>query len=197
MPDPITPNIDWNTAQVQRCIQAGPALPLARAFGLHKHTAPRIVDTTAGLGRDAYVLARLGARVHMLERHPAVAAALEQALAQAPDIRNRLTLSTADAIEWLTTTDQSFDAAYLDPMFADHKRAAKSKQAMQQLRALTGGDADSQALATAVWTAPIERIVIKRGPRAPALLPRAPTFVLRGNRARFDVFVRPEYRLQS
>lgn len=197
MPDAPAVLIDWNAAVVQRCIQAGPALPLARALGLHKQRTQRIVDATAGLGRDAFVLASLGAEVTMLERQAEVAQALAAALAEHPAVADRLRLIHTDARAWLAQVPEQraqHDAVYLDPMFVDDGHRAKAKAAMQQLRTLTGGDPDAADLAQAAWDAPIARIVIKRAPRAPALLAPRPTFSLRGSRARFDVYERPAYR---
>ena len=42
--------------------------PLARAAGFARGSVPTIVDATAGLGRDAFLLATLGAQVTLLER---------------------------------------------------------------------------------------------------------------------------------
>ena len=44
----------------------GQALP--KACGLSKGQTPRIVDATAGLGRDSFLLASLGAEVTLIER---------------------------------------------------------------------------------------------------------------------------------
>ena len=47
---------------------------IAKAIGLKKgHPVPTVLDHTAGFGRDAFVLASLGCRVQMVERHPVVA----------------------------------------------------------------------------------------------------------------------------
>lgn len=68
-----------------------------------------MVDATAGLGRDAFVLAALGCRVRMVERHPVVAALLDDGLQrgyQDPEIggwlRERLTLVHASSIDALS-----------------------------------------------------------------------------------------------
>ncbi len=53
---------------------------VAKAVGIKGGYLPDVVDATAGLGRDAFVLAALGCRVRMLERHPVVAALLEDGL---------------------------------------------------------------------------------------------------------------------
>ena len=56
---------------------------LARAAGFGKGIVPTIVDATAGLGRDAFMLACLGAQVTLLERSPEVHGLLRDALARA------------------------------------------------------------------------------------------------------------------
>ncbi|SPW27561.1 Ribosomal RNA small subunit methyltransferase J [Edwardsiella tarda] len=53
---------------------------VAKAVGIKGGYLPDVVDATAGLGRDAFVLAALGCRVRMLERHPVVAALLDDGL---------------------------------------------------------------------------------------------------------------------
>ncbi|XPE51521.1 class I SAM-dependent methyltransferase [Shigella flexneri] len=43
---------------------------VAKAVGIKSDHSPDVVDATAGLGRDAFVLASVGCRVRMLERNP-------------------------------------------------------------------------------------------------------------------------------
>lgn len=50
---------------------------VAKAVGIKGDYLPDVVDATAGLGRDAFVLASVGCRVRMLERNPVVAALLD------------------------------------------------------------------------------------------------------------------------
>ena len=57
---------------------------LLRAAGARHGQTPDVIDTTAGLGRDAWLLAALGCRVTLVERHPAVAALLADGLKRAP-----------------------------------------------------------------------------------------------------------------
>jgi 16S rRNA (guanine1516-N2)-methyltransferase len=42
-----------------------------------------VIDGTAGLGKDAFVLAGLGCKVTLVERHPVVVALLADGLARA------------------------------------------------------------------------------------------------------------------
>ena len=58
----------------RRKFGGGRGQSIAKAVGLKSGANPTVVDATAGLGRDAFVLASLGCRVTMLERHPVVAA---------------------------------------------------------------------------------------------------------------------------
>ena len=59
---------------------------LSKAVGLHKAKQPlRVFDATAGLGRDSFVLACLGATVLGCERHSQVFSALHDGLQRALD----------------------------------------------------------------------------------------------------------------
>jgi len=78
----------------------GQALP--RAVGMKGGKTPNVVDATAGLGRDAFLLASLGAQVTLIERSPQMHALLADALARAADsdvgdIIARMTLLHGDA----------------------------------------------------------------------------------------------------
>ena len=55
---------------------------VAKAVGIKGDYLPDVVDATAGLGRDAFVLASVGCRVRMLERNPVVAALLDDGRAR-------------------------------------------------------------------------------------------------------------------
>src|ERR1700704_2835915 len=57
--------------------------PLVKAAGFRKDRVPTVVDATAGLGRDAFLLASVGANVVLLERSADVHALLKDALARA------------------------------------------------------------------------------------------------------------------
>jgi len=66
-----------------------------------------VVDTTAGLGRDAFILASHGFQVTLLERVPAIAWLLWDGLRRARDDANvsaivdRMLLHVVDALTWL------------------------------------------------------------------------------------------------
>lgn len=45
---------------------------VAKAVGVKGSELPTVIDATAGLGRDAFVLAAIGCQVRLVERHPIV-----------------------------------------------------------------------------------------------------------------------------
>ncbi len=169
---------------------------IARAVGL-KHTAQLLIaDLTAGLGEDAFVLAGLGARVVMVERHPVVAALLEDGLRRARQgtqsvellaAVERMSLVEADARDWLVAADV-LDVIYLDPMFPERHKSALVRKEMQVLQRLVGADADCDELLGLALERARYRVVVKRARHAPPLAGREPTFSVTGKTTRFDVY---------
>lgn len=56
---------------------------IAKACGLKPGFRPSIIDATAGLGHDAFVLANLGCEMRLLERSPIIAALLNDGIRRA------------------------------------------------------------------------------------------------------------------
>ncbi|MEM9883836.1 MAG: class I SAM-dependent methyltransferase [Planctomycetota bacterium] len=172
--------------------------PIHRAFGLHRRRAGdaplRVLDATAGLGEDAWLLAAAGGRVTAVERHPVVHALLADGLRRAaermPDVAARVTLlSPADAAAVLAEPPEPFDAVLLDPMFpgADRRRTLERKP-LRVLRMLCGDDADADALLPAALGVARWRVVVKRPKHAPPLAGRPPAAEHAGRGLRFDVY---------
>jgi 16S rRNA (guanine1516-N2)-methyltransferase len=185
-------------ADFRTCLARGgrPALtrrdPLARAFGREVMT---IVDTTAGLGQDAARLAAIGYHVTAIERHPAVAALLRDALARAADdariaraLGGRLRLLAGDARTLLPTLDPPPDAVYLDPMFPPkRKHSAAVRKELRLLRLLAGDDDDAGELFEIARRCARRRVVVKRPDDAPPLAPD-PAVSYGGKLVRYDVY---------
>lgn len=174
-------------ALARRLRSARPDDPLGRACGLPRRaTPPTVVDATAGLGRDAMVLAQLGCAVTAIERVPALAFLLHHA-ALAAGLQSRLEVVAADAVTWLRSAPAA-DVVCLDPMFDEPGRGEVKKE-MQLCRALAGACDDGQALLQVARAVARERVVVKRHARAAALAP--PSFAVPGERVRFDVYLTP------
>ena len=186
---------DWTAPEVRRRIAGGKRQLLGKAVGLAKAPAPRLLDATAGLGRDAFVLASLGAHVTLTERNPTVAALLADARARAladpatADAAGRTEIVAADARNLLGLAGERFDVVYLDPMYPHRGKSALAKKELQLLRELAGPDADADALLAPALANARRRVVVKRPLQAPALAGREPTLAFTGTQARFDVYL--------
>ncbi|MFH1748269.1 MAG: class I SAM-dependent methyltransferase [Planctomycetota bacterium] len=180
----------------RRLATASRRQPLALAVGLKKRT-PTIVDATAGLGRDAMLLASLGCPVIAVERSVILGAMLRDALERvvtvpaAGEIRPcQMTLIIGDAVEVLArmSEQEAPDVVYLDPMYPPSGKSALPKKEMRILRRLVGDDPDAGGLLEVARRVARDRVVVKRTPRAPPLAP-APTMSYRGKLARYDVYI--------
>lgn len=186
-PGPIFAGFDTSTADSRR--KAGKGLMLAKAIGVKKDAGLAVLDATAGLGRDAYSLAALGCRVTAMERSPIVAMLLRDALyraAEDPAVTRILPL-VGDCREEMAA--RRYDVVYLDPMFPERGKAAKSKKEMQYMQALLGDEDSTDLLAPALACA-TRRVVVKRPIHAPPLEPAPkPSHTHKGKSVRFDVYL--------
>ena len=77
----------------RRKFGGGKGQMIAKAVGLNKGFVPTILDATAGLGADAFVLASLGCEVKMIERSPLARLLLADGLERA---KNFIDIGGAD-----------------------------------------------------------------------------------------------------
>ncbi len=171
---------------------------VARAVGLQKTRASlHVLDATAGLGQDAFVLASLGCRVTLFERHPVIHALLADGLARAAlnvdcaPVVGRMTLRAGSSIEWMSAAAEGPDVAdviYLDPMFPHRDKSALVKKEMQVFRTLVGDDDDSEVLLNAALAVARYRVVVKRPRKAPAISGPQPGTQLEGKSSRYDIY---------
>jgi len=170
---------------------------ILKATGLNKHK-PSVMDLTAGLGRDSYVLATAGARVTMLERQPIVAALLADGLQRLRSrgdelelaIALRLCLHQGDSLEAVAALAEQEvpDVIYLDPMFPERGKSAKVKKSMAFFHHLVGSDDDAAALLPLALATAGYRVVVKRPRHAPPLADIKPGLCFEGKSTRFDVY---------
>lgn len=165
---------------------------LAKALGL-PNKGLKILDATAGLGRDAFLLAALGSQIVACERNPIVFLLLDSALKHWQEHtgiekeRQRLSFIHCDAIEALDNI-QDIDAVYLDFMFPEKKKSALVKKEMQILQKLVGhDDCDSRIVEKALALAK-KRVVVKRPVWADPVYPKV-SRKLEGKTTRFDIYI--------
>lgn len=168
---------------------------VAKAVGIKGSYLPEVVDATAGLGRDAFVLASVGCRVRMLERNPVVAALLEDGLHRGyadaevgPWLRDRLTLIHASSLSGLADITPRPQVVYLDPMFPHKQKSALVKKEMRVFQSLVGPDLDADGLLEPARQLAIKRVVVKRPDYAPPLAGVATQSAVVTKSHRFDIY---------
>lgn len=113
VPGPVRVDFLAGALDHRRRFGGGKGQMIAKAVGVKAGVYPAVLDVTAGLGRDGFVLACLGCPVHWLERSPLVYRLLEDGLTRArrhaaegedaelEAIVARLSLSEGDGREYL------------------------------------------------------------------------------------------------
>lgn len=173
----------------------GRGQPLARAVGMKGGATPTIVDATAGMGRDAFFLASLGADVTLIERSAEVYAALADAMARAgahgddlAAIIARMTLIHGDSRALLPSLAP--EIVLVDPMHPERTKSALVKKQMRDLRDIVGADPDARELMDTALASATRRVVLKWPLRAASIEGlRKPSHQILGKTTRYDVFV--------
>ncbi len=177
----------------RRQFGGGKKQPLARAIGLSSQHMPGVIDATAGMGRDSFVLAALGCTVKMIERSPIITALLEDALNRArldPDvseIADRLSIVCADSCEYISRA-LTEDVIYLDPMYPEKRKSAAVKKDMRVLQKLVGSDQDSHKLLAVALIKAKHRVVVKRPKNARSLEGQSPNTAICSPNTRYDIY---------
>jgi 16S rRNA (guanine1516-N2)-methyltransferase len=185
----------------RRKFGGGRGQSIAKAVGLKQGVTPTVVDGTAGLGRDAFVLASLGCKVIMVERHPVVAALLEDGLRRACEdaeigewMRDLMSLFHGSSISALAGAAQAsgteIDVVYLDPMYPHREKSALVKKEMRVFQTLVGADLDADGLLAPAMALATKRVVVKRPDYAGDLDGVKPSMVIATKKNRFDVYVK-------
>ncbi|MBV8656659.1 MAG: class I SAM-dependent methyltransferase [Burkholderiales bacterium] len=195
-PGPVMVDFVGGAADWRRKHGGGRGQGVARACGLKGGATPHVLDATAGLGRDAFVLASLGCRVDMIERSPVAAALLEDGLRRAREssevgeIAARMTLHRGYAPAIMSAwAGEAPEVIYLDPMFPETRaKSALSKKEMQAFQHVVGPDEDADALLVPARHLATGRVVVKRPRHAPLLAGAQPSYSLEGDSVRFDCY---------
>ncbi|XPE57614.1 class I SAM-dependent methyltransferase [Shigella flexneri] len=152
----------------RRELGGGRGEAVAKAVGVKGGYLPDVVDATAGLGRDAFVLASVGCRVRMLERNPVVAALLDDGLARGyarpgdrPVVAGAATANSPYSLTALTDIAPRPQVVYLDPKLPHKQKSALVKKRCVCLVAGGPGFGSDGLLEPARQLA-TKRVVVKR-----------------------------------
>jgi 16S rRNA (guanine1516-N2)-methyltransferase len=168
---------------------------LPKAMGLRAGKTPMIVDATAGLGRDSFLLASLGAEVIMIERseemHALLVDGMERAAQEGGQLRQimeRMTLMKGDAKDLIP--ELSGEAILIDPMHPPRKNSALVRKDLRQVREIVGTDEDAADLVNLALNHASNRVVLKWPAKADPIEGVKPcSHQIRGKSTRYDVFM--------
>jgi 16S rRNA (guanine1516-N2)-methyltransferase len=193
---PVLVNFDAGTSGHRRKFGGGELI--VKAVGGNKSRLPSVLDATAGLGRDSFVLACANYSLQLCERSPVVAALLADGLQRAQhssdselqQIVSRMQLHHQDALAYLRHAGQVNppDVIVIDPMFPESKKSALVKKDMRAFHTVVGADCDSDQLLSAALALAKHRVVVKRPKKAEWLAEQKPNFSVAGKAIRFDIY---------
>lgn len=200
-PGPIRAEFVEGAVDHRRKFGGGKGQLIAKAVGVKTGVYPRVLDVTAGLGKDGFVLATLGCSVQLLERSPVVFALLHDGLQRAHEaaqvadptllaIVQRMELIAGDSREYLTQLDEAErpDVIYMDPMFPEREKSADVKKEMRAFQSLVGKDDDAGELLALSLVKARYRVVVKRPRKAPIISAHEPSYQLKGKSSRYDIY---------
>lgn len=153
----------------------------------------RVVDATAGLGRDSAILAAAGFAVTMIEAQPALQLLLADGLERLAHVADEYTLALLPgrAEDLLPTLPFQPEVVYLDLMFPERRKSAAIKKELawlQHLAPIASEEEESRLLTMARQTAS-HKVVVKRPQKAPYLAAVPPSSQLGGKTVRFDIYL--------
>ena len=171
---------------------------IARAVGLKRGRNPSVLDITAGLARDAYVLASLGCTLTLVERSPVLFTLVEDGIrrgmtdsAATSVLKNFMNLVNADSVLYMEHMDTETrpDVIYIDPMYPERKKSALVKKDMQILQRLLGKDQDAEKLLNTAMKCASDRVVVKRPLHAEPVGNLKPDTSISSKKTRYDIYL--------
>ena len=171
-----------------------------------------VLDATAGMGIDGFVMATRVREVVMCERSPVAYALLEDGVRRARDtvlapIVQKIKLRFVDAIQYLSElgSEPAADVIYCDPMFNKSKfqkpgfnkpgfykssGSPGTRKNLMALRVLAGEDVDEAALLQLAFEKARRRVVYKAAKSKNFGFKKTPDISYKANSSQFNVYLK-------
>ena len=140
---------------------------LAKAVGMKFNKNRNIIDATAGLGYDSFILASLGAKVTLIERSQKIHELLQNGIdegilfgGEIEKIINRMELLFGDSKDILPKLTP--EVIMIDTMYKERKKTALVKNNMRLVREIVGPDTDYIELLEVALNCAKNRVVLKQ-----------------------------------
>ena len=168
---------------------------LAKAVGMKFNKNRNIIDATAGLGYDSFILASIGAKVTLIERSQKMYELLQNGIdegisfgGEIEKIINRMELVFGDSKDILPKLTP--EVIMIDTMYKDRKKTALVKNNMRLVRDIVGPDSDYIDLLKVALNCATNRVVLKQPRYAePIKEVRKCSHQILGKTIRYDVFM--------
>ena len=168
---------------------------LAKAVGMKSNKNRNIIDATAGLGYDSFILASLGAKVTLIERSQKMYELLQNGIDEGKSfggeiekIINRMELLFGDSKDILPKLTP--EVIMIDTMYKDRKKTALVKNNMRLVREIVGPDSDYIELLKVALNCAKNRVVLKQPRYAePIKEIRKCSHQILGKTIRYDIFM--------
>ncbi len=166
---------------------------LKKAIGWQSTSQKHILDTTGGLGHDAFILALLGQKITVLEKNTGLCILIEEALNNLPNLpyfnhaKNNISVINNDSRAFLSSAE-NFDVIYVDPMFNSKKKLKRTKQMQFLDNYLEEYDDPSVEF----YKSNFKRLVIKKELRAAPSIKDCSAISFNGSSVRYDVYSKGE-----
>ena len=172
---------------------------IAKAIGMRSGVTPSVLDTTAGMAGDAFVLATLGCSITLLERSPIVFALIEDAVQRASlnesfteILEQGFLIVNREANDYIREQIEvgctAPDVIYIDPMYPHKKKSALVKKDMQILQRLHGADDNAGELLDNALAYARKRVVVKRPIQAETISEKKPNTCIKSKKTRYDIY---------
>ena len=169
---------------------------LAKAVGMKSNKNRTIVDATAGLGYDSFILASLGANVTLIERSEKIHKLLQEGINEAKEYGGHISsiVSRMDLIfgdSKIIIPKLSPEVILVDTMYNERKKSALVKNNMRLVREIVGSDLDQIELIKIALECTKNRVVVKQ-PRYAELNDeiRKYSHQILGKTVRYDVYMK-------
>ena len=168
---------------------------LAKAVGMKFNKNRNIIDATAGLGYDSFILASLGAKVTLIERSQKMHELLQNGInegisfgGEIEKIINRMELLFGDSKDILPKLTP--EVIMIDTMYKERKKTALVKNNMRLVREIVGPDTDYIELLEVALNCAKNRVVLKQPRYAEPIKDiKKCSHQIIGKTIRYDIFI--------
>ena len=180
--------VDFHSAKMQ--YRSGAhinAEKLVKAVVGKSKTSLKVLDATAGFGKDSYLLALAGCQITACESNPLMFALLKDGF-----LRGEIETIDLKHDNSQTVIDEGeYDVIYLDPMYPQSGKSAKNNKDMAFLQDIVGHQPEmAEILLEKSLKSKTKKIVVKRPVKSEFVLGKKPTSQIISKAVRFDIYAR-------